>query len=63
MIYVIAHDGGCEGYSGPMQAFKTREEAIAAASLGESLKVFAVPEWPEPAGPYYNVKPIDGQSR
>lgn len=58
MIYVIAHDGGCEGYSGPLHAFKTKKEAIAAASLGDNLVVFEVPEWPEPAGPWYNVKPV-----
>ena len=58
MIYVIAHDGGCEGYSGPLQAFRTEKEAAAAAALGESLRVFAVPEWPEPAEPWYQVKPM-----
>lgn len=60
MIYVIAHDGGCEGYSGPLQAFKTKQEATAAAALGDGLRVFEVPEWPELAGPWYAVKPIEG---
>ena len=59
MIYVIARDSGSEGYSGPMQAFKTKEEATAAAALGDTLKVFAVPEWPEVASPWFMVKPID----
>lgn len=60
MIYVIAHDGGCEGYGGPIQAFKTKQEAVAAASLGESLKVFEVPEWPEPAGPSFYLRILSG---
>lgn len=59
MIYVIAHDGGCEGYSGPMQAFETKEEAIAAVAFGDGLVVFSVPVWPEPSGPWYQIKPID----
>jgi len=59
MIYVIARDGGCEGYSGPIQAFKTKEEAIAAVALGGGcLEVFAVPEWPEPSEPWYQIRPI-----
>lgn len=59
MIYVVAHDGGYEGYSGPVLAFKTKEEAAAAVAIGDALKVFAVPEWPEPAVPWFMVKPID----
>lgn len=58
MIYVIAHDGGCEGYSGPVQAFKTEIEARAAASIGDGLVVFAVPEWPEPSEPWFQIRPI-----
>lgn len=58
MIYVIAHDGGVEGYSGPVQAFKTKPEALAAASLGDTMKVFEVPEWPEQAPKWFNVAPI-----
>ncbi len=59
MIYVVAHDGGCEGYSGPVQAFKTQGEADAAVAIGDGLVVFAVPEWPEVAVPWYMVKPVD----
>lgn len=58
MIYVIAHDGGYEGYSGPIQAFDTVEEAKAAAALGESLCVFAVPEWPEQAQAWFLIEPL-----
>lgn len=58
MIYVIAHNGGYEGYSGPVQAFKTKQEARAAAALGDSLEVFEVPEWPEPAPSWFMVGPI-----
>lgn len=60
MIYVIAHDGGCEGYSGPIQAFRSEAEARAAIALGDSLKVFAVPEWPEPAIEWYRIEPLKG---
>lgn len=58
MIYVVAHDGGCEGYSGPMQAFKTESEAKAAAALGDMLCVFAVPEWPEAAKSWFRIEPL-----
>lgn len=64
MIYVIAHDGGYEGYSGPIQAFKTEIEARAAATLGDNLRVFAVPEWPEPTKEWFRVEPLpDALSR
>ena len=59
MIYVIAHDGAYEGYSGPMQAFKSEAQARAAAGRGIHLRVFAVPEWPEPAKiEWYYVDPL-----
>lgn len=58
MIYVIAHDGGCEGYSGPIAAFKTEKEARAAAALGDTISVFAVPEWPEPLQAWFEIKPL-----
>lgn len=59
MIYVIARDGGYEGYSAPIQAFSTKEEALAAAALGESLDVFAVPVWPEPTvSKWFDIEPI-----
>jgi hypothetical protein len=60
-IYVIAHDGGYEGYSGPMQASASREEAFRLAHLmsaGGSFRVFKVPVWPEAQRvEWFRVKP------
>lgn len=28
VVYVVAHDGGCEGYSKPLRAFATEQLAI-----------------------------------
>ncbi len=62
VIYVIAYDGGCEGFSGPIQAFNDLESAKAAAALGDSYKVFAVPVWPSKASSWYSIQPIKEQS-
>lgn len=58
-IYVIAHDGGCEGWSGPMLGFLTVDEAQTAAALEGSLRVFEVPMWPHivPKA-WYDVDPL-----
>lgn len=48
-VFVIVHDGGYEGYSGPIQAFETLEEAKAGHRLMsqvESYHIFRVPIWP-----------------
>lgn len=59
-IYVIAYNGGVEGWSGPIQAFVERENATAAvALLGGSFRVFDVPVWPEPACEWFNVNPLE----
>lgn len=47
-VYVVAHDGGCEGYSEPLAAFETPELAeifLAGARAGysSSVKVFPLP--------------------
>lgn len=63
-VFVAAHDGGCEGYSAPFQAFTCKEDALmfvkhASAVGSESYQVFEVPVWPtlqETA--WYNLKPI-----
>jgi hypothetical protein len=63
-IYVIAHDGGCEGYSAPIIACQTEAEARALmatmdAGGGSCLVVFATPVWPEPATTaWHNVEPL-----
>ena len=52
-VWVLAHDGGCEGYSGPVQAFATKLEALAGQALskaaGNTLALFLVPMWPNVA--------------
>ena len=59
-IFVIAHDGGSEGYSPPVQAFLHEDEAFAAAALsGETYSVFSVPIWPVRAEkPWHAIQPL-----
>lgn len=47
-VYVVAHDGGCEGHSEPLAAFATRALAdifVAGADAGyrHGVKVFELP--------------------
>lgn len=61
-IYVIAHNGGCEGHSPPVQAFLKLEEARAAlAILGGCFELFDVPIWPEPAQEWFRVEPMKAE--
>lgn len=51
MIYIMCHDGGCEGFSAPIQAFEDEETAISALRLANagaetSMVLFEVPVWP-----------------
>jgi hypothetical protein len=61
-IYVIVHDGGCEGMSGPIQGCATLDEAVALATLmkaAERYAIFAVPIWPNAQPePWFNLKPV-----
>ncbi len=58
-MYVIAHNGGCEGYSPPIQAFQNLNEAKAALSLmGGCFELFEVPVWPEPAMEWFRIEPM-----
>jgi hypothetical protein len=60
-IFVIAQHGGCEGHSAPVQAFEREHDARAAIALlssTEQWRLYAVPIWPEPSQPYFNIKPI-----
>lgn len=66
-VFVIAHDGGCEGWSAPVQAFLTLDEAKAAYGLMSqttSFGVFEVPVWPHIARqgkfpePWFNIEPV-----
>lgn len=62
-IYVIAHDGGYEGYSPPIQAFHNLEEAKAALALmnsgSASFDLFEVPVWPERAtAEWFRIEPM-----
>lgn len=59
IVYVMAHNGGCEGHSVPIQAFATIYEArcalalIGAAGL-HGIEIFEVPMWPNAnPEPYY----------
>jgi hypothetical protein len=44
-IYVLAYNGGYEGWSGPVQAFLDEAEAFGFAKQA-GLEVFKVPVWP-----------------
>ena len=50
-VFVLCRDGGYEGYSPPLQAYSTLEEARAGklliAAAGEyCIDIFEVPLWP-----------------
>lgn len=48
MIYVVAHDGGCEGHSLPMLAFQDKETALKwCRSQTDSYSVAEVPVFPD----------------
>jgi hypothetical protein len=59
MIYVVAHDGGCEGHSLPMLAFMDRETAMKwVAGQDGCFSVAMVPVYPElPISPWYSLEP------
>lgn len=62
-VFILAKDGGCEGFSPPIQAFTHEHEARAALAtlglVGYGWKLFCVPVWPEPVeGQWFNIKPI-----
>ena len=47
-LFVVAHDGGCEGHSLPMLAFTTKEEALAWCKVQtEGYSVAEVPVYPD----------------
>lgn len=58
MIYVVAHDGGCEGYSLPVLAFDDREAAVRwVKAQAESYSIAAVPVYPEiPLKPWFQLE-------
>lgn len=64
MIYVMCHDGGQEGYSGPVLAFTDEHLAIAALRLANAgsetcMVLFEVPAWPDTAQKsYWNIEPM-----
>lgn len=59
VMYVVAHDGGCEGHSLPMLAFKNRKTALAwVAAQTEAFDVTEVPVYPAvPKGPWFRLEP------
>ena len=60
-IFVLAHDGGVEGHSPPVQAFMDEKTAWAALALlagTETFHIYRVPIWPNQHAPrWYDVKP------
>ena len=58
-IYVVAHDGGCEGHSLPVLAFEDKETALRWIKVqNETYSVAAVPIYPEiPRGVWYQIQP------
>lgn len=59
-VYVICHDGGVEGYSGPTQCAADLETAKKLAALSDScMVIFEVPVWPVSDGvAWYSRKPV-----
>lgn len=59
-IFIVAHDGGCEGYALPSLAFWTEDEAHKwAASQEGCYSVARVPIYPEfPSGEWFRLKPL-----
>lgn len=64
-VYVLARNGGCDGHSPPIQAFRAHDEAERAKALIEAagdsarLEIFQVPVWPNPASaPWHSIKPV-----
>jgi len=59
-LFVVAHDGGCEGYSLPLLAFTDKASALKwCKSQDGSYSVAEVPVFPElPAAPWYRVEPV-----
>jgi hypothetical protein len=63
-VYVIAHDGGCEGHSPPLLAISDRETGLVAleflrASGQSCFELFEVPEWPAAPNKWWNTKSIE----
>lgn len=59
-MFALVHDGGCEGFSPPIQLFCTLQEAESAVALaGREFKIFQVPIWPAKAlDQWFNLKPV-----
>jgi hypothetical protein len=59
ILYVAAHDGGCEGHSLPLLAFTNRETAMAwAAAQSESYDITEVPIYPDvPKTQWFRLEP------
>lgn len=59
-IYVVAHDGGCEGHSLPMLAFRDKETALKwCRSQPGRYSVAEVPIFPElPACEWFHLEKV-----
>ena len=67
-VWVIAHDGGCEGFSGPIQAFVDKDTATKGLRIMEAggaigVVLFEVPVWPNvQTADWWNIQPLRGGS-
>lgn len=62
-VFVLAHDGGYEGFR-PVQVCPDEESARAALALlncsGETYRAFALPMWPATqSDPWWNIDPTE----
>jgi len=59
-IYVVAHDGGCEGHSLPLLAFTNKDIALAwCRSQTDLYSVAEVPMFPAiPKEPWFRVEKV-----
>ena len=65
MFFVLARDGGSEGYSPPVWAFADHADAITALVMAQAMaegtwRLFEVPLYPSmPRTPWYQLKPLE----
>ena len=59
-IFVVAHDGGCEGHSLPVLAFPNKTDAVLwCLGQSEAYDIAEVPIFPNlPSKPWFNVEPV-----
>lgn len=60
-LYIVAHDGGCEGYSLPILAFTNKADAIAWKKVQtESYSITEVPIYPNfPLAEWFRLESVN----